>query len=90
MLPSYRCRLNREFRLALDDKAVEALADQDRHHFRHRPDDARLGFVEEVENGEQVVFEDRIRVQNQDASFQKRAGLWGPAEQESCPSDRWE
>jgi hypothetical protein len=62
MLPSHRCRLNREFGLALGDETVEALADQDCHHFRHCPDDARLGFVGEVENREQPVFKDRIRI----------------------------
>ena len=73
MLPSHRCRLNREFSLALNDKAVEALADQDRHHFRHRPDDAHFGFVAKIENRKQPVFEDWIRVQNQDASFHKKS-----------------
>src|SRR5205085_9335386 len=85
MLPSHRCRLNREFRLALGDKAVEALADQDRHHFRYCPDDARLSFVGEVENREQPVYEDRIRIQNQDPSFHKTSRSWRPAKQESCP-----
>ena len=72
MLASHCCRLNREFRLALDNKTVEAFADQDRHHFRHCPDDACLGFVGEVENRKQPVFEDRIRIQNQDPSFHKK------------------
>src|SRR5207248_8094221 len=45
MLPSHRCRLNREFRLALGDRAVEALADQGRRHFGYCLDDARLGLA---------------------------------------------
>jgi len=90
MLPSHRCRLNREFSLALDDKTVEALADQNCHHFRHRPDDARFSFVGEVENREQPVFEDRIRIQNQDPSFHKKSRNLEACRAGILPLGRWQ
>src|SRR5439155_4466024 len=90
MLSGHCCRLNREFGFTLDDEAVEALSNQDSDHLGHGPDDPRLGLVGIVKGREQSVLKDRIRIQDQDSNFHKKAGIRGLQSRNLALSSRWQ
>src|SRR5438128_9902426 len=90
MLPCYGSSLDRRFRFSFDDEAIKTLGDQYRDRFRNTPDNARLGLIRQIENRQQLVFEDWIWIQNQDASFHRKHRKLLVGEQESCLFQRWQ